>query len=269
MRGFVLATHFGPTLLVSAITTILSLEIGLGPKSLLIFLVAITGQCSIGWSNDAADAERDEFAQRTTKPVVGGLINQKTLWRFARGAALLSAALSFFLGWEPALLYIVALASAWSYNLGLKSTVLSPLPYAISFGSLPGVITLSADPPHWPPIAGILGAAMLGMGAHFINTLKDTASDHTAGVRGLPQRIGPQASLWIGDGTAAAAFTLLMTLGTPTPWTTALWVLGLINLFVIVGCGLTRNMDWAWRFTLIEAFLCVAVLVSSGSSLGH
>jgi len=269
VRGFVLATHFGPTLLVSAIATILSLEIGLGPKSLLMFLVAITGQCSIGWSNDAADAERDKLAQRIAKPIVGGLINQKTLWRSAQGAALLSAALSFFLGWEPALLYIVALASAWSYNLVLKSTALSPLPYAISFGSLPAVITLSADPPYWPPIAGILGAAMLGVGAHFINTLKDTASDHTAGVRGLPQRIGPQASLWIGAGTSAAAFIFLMTLGTPTPWTATLWVLGFLNLVIIIGCGLTRNTDWAWRFTLTEAFLCVAVLVSSGSSLGH
>ena len=52
-------------------------------------------------------------------------------------AAALCVPLSFAMGWAAGAAHLVAVASAAGYNLGLKATALSPLPYALSFGLVP------------------------------------------------------------------------------------------------------------------------------------
>ena len=93
------------------------------------------------------------------------------------------------------------MAAAWAYNLGLKSTWLSPLPYALAFGLLPAFVTLGLAGHPWPRPAVTAVAALLGVGAHLLNTIPDHDADLRTGVRGLPQRIGPRAWLYsVGTG---------------------------------------------------------------------
>ena len=70
--------------------------------------------------------------------------------------------LSFALGPAAGLMHVGCVASAWAYNLGLKATVWSWVPYAVSFGGLTAVVTLADGeaPPWWWPV----GAALLGRG---------------------------------------------------------------------------------------------------------
>jgi 4-hydroxybenzoate polyprenyltransferase len=77
----------------------------------------------------------------------------------------------------------------------LKKTVLSVLPYVISFGGLPWAVYLSAgkNPPLWL----YLGFILLSSAFHFLNVLKDLEMDISQGVLGLPQRVGKRASLVI------------------------------------------------------------------------
>jgi 4-hydroxybenzoate polyprenyltransferase len=174
----------------------------------LVALAVLAGQLSVGWSNDARDAERDTAAGRTDKPAAVGLISARALWLAATVALVATLALAAALG--PVSLVIDALmtAVAWSYNLGLKSTVWSGASYAIAFGLLPS-FAASALPGHplarWPVT---VAAALLGLGAHFANVLPDLTADARNGVRGLPQRIaarfGPVA-------TRSAALALLLT----------------------------------------------------------
>ena len=84
----------------------------------------------------------------------------------------------------------VCVAAAWAYNLGLKSTVWSWVPYAVAFGGLTVFVALADDaaPPWWWPV----GAALLGVGAHLLNVLPDLDDDAATGVRGLPHRLGPR-----------------------------------------------------------------------------
>ena len=54
---------------------LLAIEAGSRGLHLFVFLIAaLTGEMSIGWSNDAFDARRDTAAGRMDKPVVSGAI---------------------------------------------------------------------------------------------------------------------------------------------------------------------------------------------------
>jgi 4-hydroxybenzoate polyprenyltransferase len=98
--------------------------------------------------------------------------------------------LSLACGTAAGLTHLVLVAAGWAYNLGMKATAWSWLPYAVAFGALPVFVAL-ADPPQslppaWIPVVG----ALLGVGAHLLNVLPDLADDAATGVRGLPHRLG-------------------------------------------------------------------------------
>jgi 4-hydroxybenzoate polyprenyltransferase len=50
----------------------------------------------------------------------------------------------------------------------------------------------------------ILGGALFGVAAHFINVIKDMDQDHASGIKGLPQRCGKKGSMIV-----AATFIVL------------------------------------------------------------
>ena len=58
--GFVRATHAGPTAAVTLVITLLALGLGWRGFGLAgVFLAVLIGQFSVGWSNDAFDAQFD------------------------------------------------------------------------------------------------------------------------------------------------------------------------------------------------------------------
>jgi 4-hydroxybenzoate polyprenyltransferase len=79
-------------------------------------------------------------------------------------------------------------ASAVGYNLKLKTTVLSFLPYLFSFGSLPIIILGASNYPIelWYGAVG----ALFGVGLHLANVFKDLPQDLASGILGLPQVLG-------------------------------------------------------------------------------
>ena len=123
----------------------------------------------------------------------------------AAAAVLVSAQLAH----DAGLYHLIAVLSAVGYNAGLKSTPVSPLPYVLSFGLLPVIASLAVlgQP---PPTSTVVAAALLGAGAHFANTVGDTEADALTGVRGLPQRLGPAASLTVMAVLIAAAAGCLL-----------------------------------------------------------
>ena len=129
--GLLKASHFGPTLLVVTITYVLSLTQFSASDSLFIAFAILLGQFFVGWSNDLVDFPRDKAAMRVTKPLVAGTITEKTL-RISIGFVLLSAltiSLLSPLGISGSSIHFLGLLSATAYNLKLKSTILSVLPY--------------------------------------------------------------------------------------------------------------------------------------------
>lgn len=182
-----------------------------------------SGQLSIGWSNDAFDSARDHSAKRFAKPVVAGLITSRTLWVSSGIALLACVPLSLLNGVLAGLVHLSAVASAWVYNLALKSTVWSWLPYAYSFGALPVFVQLSV------PVAGgrntqvewwaAAVGALLGVAAHFANVLPDLGYDSLTNVRGLPQRLGKRASILVIAGLVVSAAVVAVIGGSTPPLT--------------------------------------------------
>jgi 4-hydroxybenzoate polyprenyltransferase len=189
------STHPGPTVAVTAITVLLGFGVGLGPASLVLLgLSMLANQVSVGLSNDWIDAERDRAVGRSDKPVALGEVSVATVRAVAWASAILSVALVLPLGIPATIAQAGFIASAWSYNAGLKATALSVVPYLVSFGLLPAIVTLSLPTPApavwWAAAAG----ALLGVAAHFTNVLPDLEDDRKTGVRGLPHRLGRRTS---------------------------------------------------------------------------
>lgn len=262
--GLVRACHPGPTVAVTAfITAWGALAVDLAPGTTMLLAVAVLlGQLSIGWSNDAVDAGRDTAAGRTDKPVAEGLVSARTLWTAALIALAGSAVASLALGILPGVVHLGGVvASGWVYNLGLKSTAASPVPYAVAFSLLPAVATTAGDPPAWPPAGVLVAGAALGCAAHFANTVGDVEADAATGVRGLPQRLGPAVSMVVMAGLVIVAAVALLA----GPWRP-----GVVGSTVLLGgavlavLGVAVRGRWAFRLTLGAVALVVAGFLTSG-----
>ena len=211
-RGYVFlrAAHFGPTLIVTTTTFLLALSQYSIIEALRFAIAIFAGQLVVGWSNDLVDAPLDIAAQRTKKPIVGKEINIDQLRKsivFALFAALLLSLISP-LGLIGTLIHFLGILSATLYNLKLKSTILSPLPFMVSFGALPWAIYLPTG--NRPPLWIFIDFMLISVAFHFFNVLKDFQWDINQGVLGLPQRLGRKTSLVISISLVISAILVLI-----------------------------------------------------------
>jgi 4-hydroxybenzoate polyprenyltransferase len=191
---------------VTVFATVLAATAGNSAATCALLAVAVlAGQLSIGWSNDRLDARRDEIAGRADKPLATGELPARAVEAATGVALLVTIGFSLSLGWRAGLLHLAAVACGWSYNLWLKATWFSWLPYAAAFGALPAIATL-ALPAHDAPAAWVVAAgALFGVSANLTNALPDLAGDRLTGIRGLPHRLGARASLLLASGLLIAA----------------------------------------------------------------
>ena len=211
VRALALSCHPIPSLAVTTLTAGLAGLAGLPlGRGVLVTAAVFTGQLSIGWSNDYRDAERDRAVARSDKPVASGALPARAAGIAAVVALVGTVALSAALGWPGGAAALVTVLCGWLYNLGLKATVLSWLPYAIAFGILPAVATLSASPPRWPAAWALAAGALLGVAAHLANVLPDLREDEATGVRGVPHRLGAKTTALAGAGILLAASAVIL-----------------------------------------------------------
>lgn len=185
------ATHPAPTVVVTALATLLALEAGHDAGTIAVVAVAVlTGQFTIGWSNDLLDADRDRAVGRADKPLATGELTKAMVVAALAASAVVCLASSLALGWPAALAHLVLVGSGWAYNAGLKATVWSWVPYAAAFAALPAVPWLALTPAMLPPWWMLAVGGLLGVGAHLVNVLPDLSDDAATGVRGLGHRLG-------------------------------------------------------------------------------
>jgi 4-hydroxybenzoate polyprenyltransferase len=216
------AAHVGPTVAVTSITALLALALALpASRGVVVTAAVFTGQLTIGWGNDLLDVDRDREVGRPDKPLANGQLTPSLVVRALTVAAVACVVLSFLVGWRSGATHLVLLvAFGHLYNLSLKATPWSWLPYAVAFGSLPAVVSLANRPSGWPPAWMVAAAAMLGVAAHFLNTLLDLEDDAATGVRGLPHRLGPLPSRVIATAllVLASVVAVLGPAGAPAGW---------------------------------------------------
>lgn len=181
-------------------------------ECLLVAGTVFTGQLTIGWVNDVVDAERDRRTGRPDKPVALGWLEPRTVNVATACMTLVVIPLSLVNGTASGLAHLGFVLSGWVYNLRLKQTALSWLPYVVGFGLLPAFLSYGGLGPgsHGgpPTVALTVSVALLAVGIHFLNTLPDLDEDAEMGVRHLPlmvaERIGTRRL-----GRLSGAFTVV------------------------------------------------------------
>ncbi|GAA2008334.1 UbiA family prenyltransferase [Nakamurella flavida] len=270
VRALALSCHPVPTVAVTAVGTGLAVLAGLSAgRVALVGLAVLAGQLSIGWSNDRIDAARDAAVARADKPVAAGALPLRQVEIAAGAAVLVCVAVSLLLGPPAAVASLLVVVCGWAYNLGLKASVLSFLPYAVAFGTLPAVATLARPdrvlPAGWAMVAG----ALFGVAAHLANVLPDLAADRATGVRGFPHVLGARicavlAPALLFVSSAVVLFGAGRTAG--WAWAAAAVLAGVAVAGAIAGYRRPTS-PWLFRCLIVVVLADVALFAVSGGSL--
>ena len=267
--GLLRSCHPEPTVAVTAMITALAATAGHRVGGVvLIGLAVLSGQLTIGWLNDLVDAERDRAVGRSDKPIAAGTIPARAVGVATGLATAACVPLSLACGVAAGAAHLVAVGAGWAYDLGLKSSRLSVLPYLVCFGLLPVFVVLALPgapaAPWWLPTAG----ALLGAGAHFANVLPDLADDAATGIRGLPHRIGGRASRYAAAALLlGAAGVLAAAAPVPVPLAAAVPVVAVLVLALGFRAGRRPGSRAPFRAVLVVAGLAVALLLAAGPGL--
>ena len=197
LKAYAQAAHFGPTMLITAISFLLASRLWWeGPAYVIAFTVFL-GQLLIGWSNDVYDYQDDLKHNRVNKPLVSGQLKIEKLRRatfillpFAVIANLLGP-----LGLKGGAVYLLGVGCGIAYNFYFKFRITSALVYFIALAALPASIFYAVD--RNPPLWVLATSSLLGVAFHFANVLKDLSADRDSQIGGLPQRLGKRTSLII------------------------------------------------------------------------
>jgi 4-hydroxybenzoate polyprenyltransferase len=267
------AAHPEPAAVVTAVVTVLAAASGRTPTACALLGAAVLcGQLSVGWSNDLVDAARDTAAGRTDKPLAAGSVTPGAVAASAATALAACVVLSLAAGRLAGAAHLTGVAAAWAYNLGVKRTAASWVPYALAFGLLPAFVTLGLPGQPWPPAWAMAAGALLGVGAHFTNVLPDIDADLAAGVRGLPQRLGRRRTRVLAPLPLLAASAVLV-VGPPGPVGRAGWAALAVTAALAAATttatspGARPGSRLPFLATLAMALTAVALLVLHGGSL--
>jgi len=165
-------------------------------------------QAAIGALNDVVDAPRDA-GHKPGKPIPAGLVSRGQGLAIAVGSALTGVVLSLPAGPGGVAVAVAILAVGALYDLWLKGTAWSWLPFALGIPLLPVFAWTGAGAPLPPAFGLLLPAAFLaGAGLAIGNGLVDVERDSAAGATSIAAHLGrPRAWLVMAVLYAAVAVT--------------------------------------------------------------
>ena len=219
--------HPFPTLLNVAATGALAFVAagGAPPPGLLarLLLVMLLAQCAIGVTNDCCDRDLDA-ATKPWKPIPAGLVRPATAGAQAVALAAAACALAATLGAGGLALAALGLSCGLAYDLWLKRTPFSAVPFMVAIPTLPlWVWTVLGE---WRPALWWLLplGAPIGLALHLANTLPDIDADASQGVRGLAHRLGAARSMAAGWAAFGGALVLSAAIAPLVNYDLALYV---------------------------------------------
>ncbi len=219
IRSLVFLGHPGPSLLVTgvlvAIAGLAGRGIPDGTRALQLVGAMLPVQLCIGVINDVADLSADTVA-KPHKPLVRGVVERSTA--IGLGVALGAIGLGVAAGINLATLALDALAlgAGLAYDLGLRRTALSWVPWWVGMAVLPleGYASVGSIPSRLLLVVPLSG--FIAIGLHFANALPDIGGDRIAGRRSLPVLAGVDRSRWAGPVALAAAGVLALLIAGPS-----------------------------------------------------
>jgi 4-hydroxybenzoate polyprenyltransferase len=166
-------------------------------------------QVAIGMVNDLVDAPADAIA-KPAKPIPSGLVPARAARLLAMIAVGVAVVLSIPSGWGTVALGLVCLAVGLTYDLALKGTAWSWLPFAVGIPLLPVFAWYGAVGMLPAPFAVLIPTAVAAGAALAIgNAIADLERDEASGVTSIATALGAerawraQVVLLIAVGLAA------------------------------------------------------------------
>jgi 4-hydroxybenzoate polyprenyltransferase len=232
-------------------------------------------QLAIGAANDWADAPADARA-RPAKPIPAGLVARRTAAAIAVLLAATGLAMAGVAGAAALGVAIAGLAAGLAYDLRLKGTRWSWLPYALGLPLLP-VFGWVGSTGSLPLAFAVLVPVAMGAGTALAlaNALADLERDAVAGVTTVATSMGPaevrrlgaalQALVVVGALGSAAA------LGGSGPWIGAGAVAaGVVAAGVTLGWRSDRTArQRAWEVQAVGLGVLAAAWVGSLAAAGR
>ena len=248
---------------------------GIGPRERRFWWIAaimLLVQFSISALNEWADADLDRRAGRQ-RPIPLGLVSAGT----ALGVAVVCAVGAFLLcafsdlGPTALLLVGVGTACGWAYDLWLKPSPLSFVPFAIAFPLMPFWIGVLAGRPLSSLAILFLGGSPLATAIHLADAIPDRDRDRAAGLKTLAVVLGrPGAEMAAAGllliGTLVAILLILERGQTPIAGLSVVMIAASGLLFGLSSRGSAKSSSQLGKWVVIAAAAVVAVpLVVSAS----
>ena len=160
-------------------------------------------QFTIGLANDLVDAAADAQA-KPWKAIPSGAVARRLALFVAFGLTVCGLALSATLGPVVWSIGVAGLACGLTYDLWLKRTTWSWLPYAVAFPLLPTWVFVAtnswSDRLWWIfPLGAVLGFAL-----HLANQAPDIENDRSIGAGGFAEKLGQERAAHLARALFAA-----------------------------------------------------------------
>jgi 4-hydroxybenzoate polyprenyltransferase len=231
-------------------------------------------QFAIGTVNDLADEPRDR-GRKSGKPLPRGLLSRGTAGALATGLVVLGLALSAPSGAATVVVALAGLGVGLAYDVALKGTLWSWLPFAVGVPLLPVYAWLGAAD-RLPGSFAILVpvAVVAGAGLAITNLLADLERDAAAGVATVATRLGGGRA-WL---VAAALLTAVVVVAMVTALAARGGGWGLVGVAaggVVIATGLAlgrsaspARRERAWELAAVGVGLLAAGWVAAMAAAG-
>lgn len=206
LRGIVRLVHPFPSTLDAVVTGAIAALAGADALRVLHLAASMLAiQAAIGAANDWADAPADATS-RPSKPIPAGLVSRSSAARVAMAAGALGVGLAALLGPLPLAIAALGLAVGLAYDLRLKGTRWSWLPYTAGIPLLP-VYAWVGTTGALPPAVGVLAllAVVAGAGLAVANALADLERDAGAGTETVATALGVARARRVGAALQGVA----------------------------------------------------------------
>ena len=255
----------------------IALLAGGGPAVAVRLAVSMLGlQAAIGALNDVVDAPRDA-GLKPGKPIPAGRMSRRQGSAVAALAAASGLVLAAPSGAATLLLASTILAIGGLYDLRLKGTPWSWVPFATGIPLLPVFAWLGTGAPLPVAFLAVVPAgALAGAGLAIGNALVDVERDRAAGVTSIAAHLGPRVAWRV----MTALFVAVCLVAVVTVAATAAPLAGvaasaLASAVVLAGCLRSRSVNPAgrergWRLqaggvALLAAAWLASTVVGRGS----
>ena len=198
--GLVRVIHPFPTALDSLVTAALAALAGGSADVIVRLAVAMFAiQASIGATNDIVDASRDAQV-KPSKPIPARDVPVSTARVLAFGALAVGLVLAASVSAAACALAVAGSAAGYAYDLRLKGTAASWVPFAVGIPVLPLFAWTGATGGVPSAVLVLAGLAVpAGAAIAIANALPDLERDRSSGIASVATALGPRRG-WLVDG---------------------------------------------------------------------